>query len=112
MSSGLPSFTFKGHSGSAHKGRPSAMKSPLPSARMLSAKSGLVIDPDAMTDSETSFLMASAAQVLCASDIPMGLTSWMVVWWLPPDTWIAATPSASRRLQSSMLSSIVVPPSS
>ncbi len=60
----------------------------------------------------TTFFTASAAHTLWARDIPMGLTSWMVVWWMPPDMWMAATPRASSRLESSMVSSIVCPPGS
>ena len=73
----------------------------------LSDLSGAEIDPEAMTGIPTAFLTASAAQTLWARDIPMGLTSWMVVWWLPPDMWMVATPRISSRLDSSMVSSIV-----
>ena len=109
MSSGRPSLAFFGHSGSAQRGRPSPMKSPLPVSRISSASFGLVMEPEAITGMLTCFFAASAAQVLWARLMPMGLTSWMVWWWLPPLMWMAATPRASRRLESSMVSSMVWP---
>ena len=74
MSSGRPSSAFRGHSGSAHKGRPRPTKSPLPEAMISSARSGVVMEPEAMTGTETSFLMASAAQTLWHRGMAMGDT--------------------------------------
>ena len=79
ISSGRASFALSGHCGSAQSGLPRPMKSPLPSSRMLSASAGRLMEPGGDHRDLCDLLERFAAQTLWASDMPMGLTSWMVV---------------------------------